>query len=245
MNSKLIGFPKSYIITLPHAADARDMVISQLKQYDYQNYSFVPGVTPEDVSKSLLAVTEIPELRPSQIACTMAHLNAIKHWIENTEDPVAIIMEDDISTELIKFWNFSWSDFYSKIPKHFDIVQLCILTGNPKSYSRITFEPRNRRVDYHSTACYLISRKYGEELLRRHIADGNFNLLPVTDGVLSVADELLYDTDNSYSCPLFIFNDNSLEGRMSVEKQLHDLAYKKIRYLWETHAPKSLSSMFI
>ena len=38
-----------------------------------------------------------------------------------------IIMEDDCSLDLIRFWNFTWKDFYSRIPYDWDVIQIAII----------------------------------------------------------------------------------------------------------------------
>ena len=32
---------------------------------------------------------------------------ALKHYLETSDNPYAIIMEDDCSLELVKYWNFT------------------------------------------------------------------------------------------------------------------------------------------
>ena len=34
------------------------------------------------------------------------------------------MMEDDCSLDLVKYWNFTWRDFFSRIPYDWDVVQM-------------------------------------------------------------------------------------------------------------------------
>ena len=43
-----------------------------------------------------------------EIGCVTSHLKAIKHWMETSDSPYAVIMEDDCNLDLVKFWNFTW-----------------------------------------------------------------------------------------------------------------------------------------
>ena len=51
------------------------------------------------------------------------HTSNIKQFYESGE-PYIIMMEDDCSLDLVKYWNFTWKDFMSKIPYDWDVVQI-------------------------------------------------------------------------------------------------------------------------
>jgi GR25 family glycosyltransferase involved in LPS biosynthesis len=38
-----------------------------------------------------------------EIGCTTSHLKALRHWIETSDSPYAIIMEDDVDLQLVRF----------------------------------------------------------------------------------------------------------------------------------------------
>ena len=59
---------------------------------------------------------------------TKAQRKAIKEFYENTDDPYAVIFEDDVVFETVKYWNFTWKDFVSKLPHDWDCIQMSIIS---------------------------------------------------------------------------------------------------------------------
>jgi GR25 family glycosyltransferase involved in LPS biosynthesis len=134
-----------------------------------------------------------------EIGCTTSHLKAIKHWYDTSDSPYAIIMEDDVDLQIARFWNFTWADFVSKIPYDWDVVQLAIIcTGN------LHVKLHKRFVNDFSTAAYIITRHHAEKLLKFHLRDGKYKL---DQGIKprAVADDLIYNSGNTFSIPLFLY----------------------------------------
>jgi len=128
-----------------------------------------------------------------------SHLKAIKHWYETSNSPYAVIMEDDCNLDLVRFWNFTWKDFYSKIPYDWDVCQIAIIcTGD------IHVKIHKRFVNDFSTACYLITRHHAEKLIHFHCRGDKYKL---DNGVKPrpVADDLIYNSGNSYAIPLLLY----------------------------------------
>ena len=106
-----------------------------------------------------------------EVGCTTSHLKAIKHWYDTSDSSYALIMEDDIDLDLVKFWNFTWRDFMANPPYDWDVVQLAIIcTGS------IHVKLHKRFVNDFSTACYMINRHHAEKLLKFHERDGKYKL---------------------------------------------------------------------
>ena len=119
--------------------------------------------------------------------------------METSDSPYAIFMEDDIDLQTVKHWNFTWADFMSKLPYDWDVVQLAIIcTGN----LHVTLH--RRFVNDFSTACYMITRHHAEKLLRHHVRGDKYKL---DNGVKprAVADDLIYNSGNTYAIPLFLY----------------------------------------
>ena len=94
----------------------------------------------------------------------------VRHFVEETDEPYAIMMEDDCSLDLVRFWNFTWKDFYGRIPYDWDVVQISIIcTGD------IHVKIHKRFVNEFST-CYLITRHHAEKLLRLHTRGNKYKL---------------------------------------------------------------------
>jgi hypothetical protein len=117
-------------------------------------------------------------------------------------------MEDDVDLQTVRFWNFTWSDFVSKVPYDWDVIQLAIIcTGN------LHVKLHKRFVNDFSTAAYMITRHHAEKLLKFHVRDGKYKL---DQGVKprAVADDLIYNSGNTFSIPLFLY-------RISLGSSIH------------------------
>ena len=132
--------------------------------------SAIDGRGNNDVSEFL--VGKWPELiTPGELACTMSHLKAIKHFYENTSDEYALIFEDDIVFDTAKYWNFTWKDFVALLPQYWDCVQLTtICTGNIHVCLHHYF------INDFSAAAYLITRHHAAKIVRNHIRGDKFKL---------------------------------------------------------------------
>ena len=52
----------------------------------------------------------------------------IKHFYEETDDPYAVIMEDDCDINIgTRYWTFTFRQFMSRVPYDWDVVQLSII----------------------------------------------------------------------------------------------------------------------
>jgi len=129
-------------------------------------------------------------------------------------------MEDDIDLNLVKFWNFTWRDFMSKLPYDWDVVQLAIIcTGS------IHVKLHKRFINDFSTACYMINRHHAEKLLKFHERDGKYKL---DNGAKprAVADDLIYNSGNTYAMPLFLYK---LELGSSIHPEHIDAIHRSNR----------------
>ena len=139
-----------------------------------------------------------------EIGCTTSHLNALKHYLDNSDAPYAVIMEDDCNLELAKFWNFTWTDFMAHAPYDYDVIQIAIIcTGD------IHVRLHKRFVNDFSTACYVISRHHAEKLVRLHCRGGytGKQTYKLDQGVKPrpVADDLIYNSGNTFAIPLLLY----------------------------------------
>ena len=129
-------------------------------------------------------------------------LKAIKHWYETSDTPYAVIMEDDIDLDIVRCWNFTWSNFIAKMPYDWDVIQLAIIcTGG----LHVTLH--RRFVNDFSTACYIINRHHAEKLIRLHCRGDKYKL---DNGVKprAVADDLIYNS-GIHICSTYILIQSS------------------------------------
>ena len=171
----------------------------QFKYWEIENYTRVSAYDGREDDLSDIIKGRYPDMMSSgEIGCTTSHLKALKMFLE-TDEPYCILMEDDVSLDLVRFWNFTWRDFYVKIPYDWDVCQIAIIcTGD------IHIKIHKRFVNEFSTACYLITRHHAEKLVRLHTRGDKYKL---DNGVKPrpVADDLIYNSGNTYALPLLLY----------------------------------------
>ena len=197
---KLKNFGPIYYLNLDGQPERREYMENQFKYWEIDNYERISAYDGRDDDLSDIIKGRYPEMLTSgEVGCITSHLKAIKHWYETSDSPYAVIMEDDCSLDLVRYWNFTWDDFYANIPYDWDVVQLAIIcTGD------IHIRIHKRFVNEFSTACYIINRHHAEKLLRLHVRDDKYKL---DNGVRPrpVADDLIYNSGNTYSVPMLLY----------------------------------------
>ncbi len=197
---KVKGIGPIYYLNLDGQSERREYMEDQFKYWEIENYTRISAYDGRDDDLSGIIKGRYPEMMSSgEIGCVTSHLKAIKHWYETSDSQYAIIMEDDCNLDLIKYWNFTWSDFYCRIPYDWDVMQIAIIcTGD------VHVRVHKRFVNEFSTACYLITRHHAEKLLRLHVRGEKYKL---DNGVKPrpVADDLIYNSGNTYSLPLLLY----------------------------------------
>ena len=197
---KLKNFGPVYYLNLDGQPERRQYMEEQFKYWEVENYERISAYDGRDDDLSDIIKGRYPESMTSgEIGCTTSHLKAIKHWYETSDSPYAIIVEDDLDLQLVRFWNFTWSDFAAKLPYDWDVVQLAIIcTGN------LHVQLHKRFVNDFSTAAYMITRHHAEKILKHHVRGDKYKL---DNGVKPrpVADDLIYNSGNTFSIPLFLY----------------------------------------
>ena len=197
---KLKGMGPIYYLNLDDQPERREWMESQFKYWEVENYTRISAYDGREDDLSDIIVGKYPDnMTSGEIGCVTSHLKALKHWMETSDSPYAILMEDDCSLELVKYWNFTWSDFYANIPYDWDVLQIAIIcTGD------IHVKLHKRFVNDFSTACYMITRHHAEKILKFHVRGDKYKL---DNGVKPrpVADDLIYNTGNTYSIPILLY----------------------------------------
>ena len=223
---KLKGIPPIFYINIDAQTERAQYMEEQFKYWEIENYTRISaydGRNGNDLGDILKG--RYPDMMSSgEVGCTTSHLKAIKYFLENTDYPCALIMEDDCDLETVKYWPFSWKDFYSKIPYAYDVVQLAIISTTPVHASL-----HRRFVNDFSTACYLITRHHAQKLVNLHVRGDKYK---IDNGVKprAVADDLIYNSGNTFAIPLFLY-------KIELGSSIHDdhiEAYHKNTYdsLW-------------
>ena len=197
---KLKNFGPVYCINLDGQPERWQYMKSQFDYWEVDNYTRISAYDGREDDLSDIIKGKYPEnMSSGEVGCTTSHLKAMKHYLETSDSPYAIMMEDDCSLDLVRFWNFKWSDLYAYFPYDYDVVQLAIIcTGD------IHVRLHKRFVNDFSTACYVISRYHAEKLVRLHCRGDKYKL---DQGVKPrpVADDLIYNSGNSFAIPLLVY----------------------------------------
>jgi GR25 family glycosyltransferase involved in LPS biosynthesis len=197
---KLKNFGPIYYLNLDDQPERREYMEKQFEYWEIDNYTRISAYDGRDDDLSGIIKGKYPDLMSSgEIGCVTSHLKAIKHWMETSNSPYAVIMEDDCELEVVKYWSFTWEDFISRAPYAWDIIQLAIIcTGD------IVVPIHTRFVNDFSTACYVITRHHAEKLIKYHVRGNKYKL---DNGVKPrpVADDLIYNSGVTYATPMLLY----------------------------------------
>ena len=216
---KLKGLPPIYCINLDGQPERWKYMEDQFKYWEIENYTRISAYDGREDDLSDIIKGKYPDMMTSgEIGCTTSHLKAIKHWYETSDAPYAIMMEDDCNLDTVKYWNFTWREFISKVPYAWDVIQIAIIsTGN------IHVPIHTRFVNDFSTACYVITRHHAEKLLKLHVRGDKYKL---DNGVKPrpVADDLIYNSGLTFAVPLLLYK---IEMGSSIHPDHIDTFHRK------------------
>lgn len=198
---KLNNIGPIYYLNLDDQPERREYMESQFKYWEIENHTRISGYDGrvDDVSSNLKG--RIPDnVSQNELGCCLSHLKAIKHFYENTNDDYCLILEDDVNLDIAKYWNFTWTEFFSLLPYDWDCVQLTtICTGDIHVKLHLKF------INDFSAAIYLISRHHAAKLIKHHIRGEKYKL---DNGVKprAVSEDTILETGKTYTIPLFLYN---------------------------------------
>ena len=207
-----------YWINLEQDITRRNSILDQFKKYNIKN------VRIEAIAGSTT--------KGKIIACTQSHIKAINTFM-TTNNNFAIICEDDLSFEWIKYWNKNIDQIILNAPSDWEIIQLAIIiTGsklNNEFYTSDTnYLPHLRH--YWSTLCYIINRKGAKKIM---------NLtLDINQVDKYTADCILYSTAKTYTYkyPMFTYIDNNTSHIHPTHIPVHEKSKKIIEQFLKSHS---------
>jgi len=173
---KLKDFPSVNCISITQSFDRRKIMYDNFKKYGIKKYT-THIYEKYDDSKHTIE-HETLELNPPGRGPVTSHLKTIKSWYENTKEPYTIIFEDDIDFTTLKYWKFTWNEFFQRLPDDWNIVQLCIVRDEMYHFrfDDTVFKLRDRCFDDWSGCAYLISREHAKNLVENYIPEDIFYL---------------------------------------------------------------------
>ena len=197
---KLKGMPPIYYLNLDGQPERKQYMEDQFKYWEIENYERVSAYDGRDDDLSDIIKGRYPDnMSSGEVGCTTSHLKALQHYLKTSDAPCAVIMEDDVDLQIVKNWNFTWKDFYSLVPYDYDVIQLAIICTGPLHVAL-----HKRFVNDFSTASYMITRHHAEKIVKHHVRKDKYKL---DQGVKprAVADDLIYNSGNTFSIPLFLY----------------------------------------
>ena len=226
---KLQHFGPIYCINLDGQPERWHYMEDQFKYWKLTDYERVSAYDGREDDLGDIIKGKYPDgMSSGEIGCVTSHLKAMKHWLETSDSPYAVMMEDDCDLSLAQNWNFTWQDFIARVPYAWDVVQIAIIcTGD------ITVPIHTRFVNEFSTACYIITRHHAEKLVKFHCRGNKYKL---DQGVKPrpVADDLIYNSGITYACPILLYK---IELGSSIHPEhigiFHKGNHDGIRNFWE------------
>ena len=197
---KLKGMPPIYYLNLDGQPERKQYMEQQFKYWEIENYERISAYDGRDDDLSDIIKGRYPDnMSSGEVGCTTSHLKALKHYLETSDAPCAVIMEDDVDLQLVKNWNFTWKEFYGLLPYDYDVIQLAIICTGPLHVAL-----HKRFVNDFSTASYMITRHHAEKIVKHHVRGDKYKL---DQGVKprAVADDLVYNSGNTFSIPIFLY----------------------------------------
>jgi GR25 family glycosyltransferase involved in LPS biosynthesis len=230
---KLKGLPPIFYINIDDQTDRAQYMEDQFKYWEIENYTRISAYDGRDGNDlGDILKGRYPDMMSSgEVGCTTSHLKAIRYFLENTDHPCALIMEDDCDLSTVQYWPFTWKDFYAKVPYAYDVVQLAIISTTPVHVSL-----HKRFVNDFSTACYLITRHHAQKLVDLHVRGEKYK---IDNGVKprAVADDLIYNSGNTFAIPLFLYK---IELGSSIHTDhvdtFHKNTYESLWNFWKVDA---------
>jgi hypothetical protein len=247
---KLKNFPPVHFISVDDCIERRELLyekfeqngITNITEHVYKRYNDDDHIIESDLIDRLSIGSRGP---------VTSHLKAIREWYENSDDDVAFFCEDDLSFETVKYWNFTWEEFYNSLPDDWGCVQLVWLReGN--DFHRFSIGLRSRCWCDWSACAYLITREHARLLIQNYYYDDVFRLNLVGEYVESreewakvpVVETIIFSpVTKIYGIPLFaedIINCSSsylsLMGNMTSGQcdEHHNASYTQCIEWWSS-----------
>ena len=234
-------FPKVYYINLDNRTDRREYMESQFDYWGIKDYHRVSAskylASDYESWKHLVLEDRIIETE-TLMSTALNHITTIIDWYDNNESETCIIMEDDLSLDNIRHWNFDWKFFKNNIPETWESIQLY--------FCREDFIPMylHKRIDWScSAAAYMINRSYAKKVKNLMYVDNKYKLTLCDNSYTKkyrelniIADANLFDIGVTFSIPLFSINYNFV-GDNSQNKNMTNVidirSSKVINHWWK------------
>jgi len=259
VKDKLKNFPTVNIISIEESEDRRKLLYENFERYGIKN--FIPHIYKKyNDEEHKIEGRDLDNLAPkTHRGPVTSHLKAIKEWYENTDEEYAIFCEDDISFETVEYWNFTWNEFFNRLPEGWECIQLSLTSTHEIYFDKILYKDQNkfRPRDWcdWSAVSYLMKRSHAKKIVENYfpndaiileykgidlnsrIASGE--IWPLIPNIETLAYSLFEEKKYTFVFPLFVeltqFNSTwgDYVGYNYVDNETHMLSYNKVVDWWK------------
>lgn len=271
--NKQLGNIHIYFINLEKSVDRRNHMVSQFAKFNINNYTRIDAVNGYDYKTNTgrLHIKDAPDLffktnytgyLPGELGATLSHLKTI-YMAYNTGHNNILILEDDVSFNLMPFWNTNLHAIMSAAPDDWTIITL--FSSNPSCANTTQKYLHFNNYNCYGALAYIINRK-GMSNILKCFKDNTFdidkNTLPLS-GSLAADVYLYHKAINTYTYteyPLF-YTFNNIQRMNSTIHTTHTNGHinkairtiktylymdNNIRTIWQTtnNTPKRIHQIW-
>ena len=234
------GVDVIYWINLDRSNDRRIQMSRVFQDPVFQNMkiervSAVDGKNPEAVYRRLKFMYK--QKNDYEYACMLSHLDTIRRFSQTSYD-VGLIMEDDLTMELRKYWRKSVQEIIDGAPPDWEIIQLCYNTqANIKNFSLYERNVRNKTV---CAAAYLIRNQAAKRLIGEIYSGGKYNL---EHYIIHHADCYIFNklVTYTYKYPYFIYKTNNNSLLHPEDLKSHERSKRQVLEMFKGLTNKNMS----
>ncbi len=219
-----------YWINLDRAVERRKNMDKVLIEFPVKNHR-IQAIDGKELSKDELLSYFNVDIKKAkytkyEYACSLSHLNTIKIFSE-TNYEYALILEDDVTLEFVKYWDKKISDIIKEAPSDWEIILL-----NYMYFFQLnnTFQfVRNNNI--WSTQAYIIKNKTAKDIIKKYYINNKFNIMEFKN---HSADHILYNMCKSYcyKYPYFTYSNMNFSSIHPFHYIIHFITKKNVITAW-------------
>ena len=104
---KLKGLPPIYYINLDEQPERVIYMETQFKYWEIENYTRISAYDGRDDRDlgEILKGRYPDNMSSGEVGCVTSHLKALKQWLETSDEPCLLMMEDDCDISTVAHWD--------------------------------------------------------------------------------------------------------------------------------------------
>ena len=211
IHEKLRGIPHIRYINLDERPKRNNLLEDEFSKYGITDYKRLSASTysATKLRSNWDDFIHTPSTHaPRYTSILVNQLHSIIDWYQQEVSETCLILEDDLSFDLVEHWTFDWETLMSYIPKNWDCVQFHILG---LKYMQMNLHRRTNNNQ--GATCYMINRRYAKKLIDIHWIDGklkfheNYGMSELFPKFYYQSpDYVPYEIGITYSMPIFTTN---------------------------------------